>query len=356
MSELRFANPLWLLMSVPILLATWSAIRGERQGSLLYSSVRILRDLPITFAQRVKGLLPWLRFGGLMLVVCALARPQHGLSDFRIRAEGIDIVMCIDRSGSMQALDFTVDEKAVDRLTAVKAVFADFVVGNGKLRGRVDDPIGLVSFGGYAEAKSPLTLDHGALLEVLATVEIAQPVYDAAGNIINRRYLEEERSTAIGDAVTLAVDRLKDSAAKSKVIVLLSDGENTAGVIEPADAAKAAKSFGIKIYSIGVGSNGRAPFRMIDQFGRERLVPQEVRLDEEALKLLADTTGGRYFNAKDTTALESVYAEIDKLEKTLSEGRLYTEYRELFQWLLLPGLALVVFEVGLRCTRFRSLP
>jgi Ca-activated chloride channel family protein len=356
MSELRFADPLWLLMSLPIALATWFAIRHEQRGSLLYSSVRLLQDLPVTLAQRVKRLLPWLRFGGLMLVAAALARPQHGLSDFRIRAEGIDIIMCIDRSGSMQALDFEVAGEPVDRLEAVKKVFRDFVTGNRKLPGRPDDAIGLVSFGGFAEAKAPLTLDHGALLEVLASVEIAQPIYDAEGNVINRRYLEEERATAIGDAVAQAVDRLKDSQAKSKVIVLLSDGENTAGVIEPADAAKAAQSFGIKIYSIGVGSNGRAPFRMIDPFGREQLVAQDVRLDEEALKLLADTTGGQYFNARDTQALEAVYAEIDKLEKTMTEGRLYTEYSELFQWFLLPGLALVVLEVGLRCTRFRSLP
>lgn len=356
MSDLRLASPLWLLMTVPLLLATVVASKKERRGAVLYSSVRLLESLPITLAQRVKRFLPWLRFTGMLLVVVALARPQHGLSDFRIRAEGIAIVMCIDRSGSMQALDFTLNNEAVDRLTAVKDVFEDFVIGDGDLAGRPDDQIGLVSFGGFAEAKSPLTLDHGALLEVLKSVEIAQPVYDSAGNVINRRYLEEERATAIGDAVALAVDRLKDSDAKSKVVVLLSDGENTAGVIDPTDAADAAKSFGIKIYSIGVGSDGRAPFRMIDRFGRERLVAQDVRLDEATLTALAATTGGRYFNAKDTKALESVYAEIDQLEKTLTEGRLYTEYRELFQWLLLPGLALVVLELALRCTRFRSLP
>lgn len=356
MSEFRLAEPIWLLMTVPLAVAALINIRTASRGAVVYSSVRLLESLPVTFAQRAKRLLPWLRWTGICLVIIALARPQFGLKDFRVQTEGIAIVMCIDRSGSMQALDFQLGRDRVDRLEAVKAVFHNFVAGNGSLPGRADDQIGLVSFGGFAEAKAPLTLDHGALLEVLETVEIAQPVYDRQGNVLNRRYLEEERATAIGDAVALGVDRLRESKAKSKVIILLSDGENTAGAIEPLDAAKAAESFGIKIYSIGVGTTGRAPFRMIDPFGREQIVPQPVRLDEETLKMLAETTNGYYFNAKDTDALEAVYARIDKLEKTELEGRLYTEYRELFQWWLLPGLALIITELTLRLTRFRSLP
>ncbi|MBC8353629.1 MAG: VWA domain-containing protein [Planctomycetes bacterium] len=356
MTELRLAEPIWLLMSAPLLLATLISLRVERRGAVIYSSVRLLESLPITFAQRLKRRLPWLRFAGVSMVIIALARPQHGLKDFQIQTEGISIVMCMDRSGSMQALDFQLAGDRVDRLEAVKAVFHDFVAGKGGLPGRPDDQIGLVSFGGFAEAKAPLTLDHGALLDVLETVDIAQPVYDREGNVINRRYLEEERATAIGDAVALAVDRLRDSQAASKVIILLSDGENTAGAIEPQDAANAAESFGIKIYSIGVGATGTAPFRMIDPFGREQLVRQNVSLDEASLKMLAETTKGRYFNAKDTNALKEVYQDIDQLEKTRLEGRLYTEYRELFQWWLLPGLALIITELTLRCTRFRSLP
>lgn len=356
MSELRLANPWWLLMCLPLLLATVISLRGERRGAVVYSSVRLLEALPVTLAQRFKRFLPWLRFAGISMVIVALARPQHGLKDFRIQTEGIAIVMCIDRSGSMQALDFQLDGNRVNRLEAVKSVFHDFVAGDGRLPGRPDDQIGLVSFGGFAEAKAPLTLDHGALLDVLQTVNIAQPVFDREGNVLNRGYLEEERATAIGDAVALAVERLRDAPAKSKVIILLSDGENTAGIIEPTDAAKAAESFGIKIYSIGVGTTGTAPFRLVDQFGREQLVRQPVRLDEATLKMLAQTAQGRYFNAQDTSALEDVYQNIDRLEKTELEGRLYTEYRELFQWWLLPGLALVVTELSLRCTRFRSLP
>jgi Ca-activated chloride channel family protein len=163
-------------------------------------------------------------------------------------------------------------------------------------------------------------------------------------------------ATAIGDALATAVDRLKDAKAKSKVIILLSDGENTAGAVTPEEGAEAAKAFGIKIYAIGVGSTGPAPFEVEDSFGRKAYRTQLVRLDEQTLRMLADTTGGRYFNARDTQALEQVYAEIDQLEKTESEGRLYTEYVELYLWFLVPGLCLLILEVILSATRFRSLP
>ncbi len=298
----------------------------------------------------------WRDSAGLVLVVVALARPQQGREEFRVRAEGIAIQMCIDRSGSMQAMDFQLDGEPVDRLQAVKQVFRDFVTGRGELPGRPDDLIGLVAFGGFADGKCPLTLDHGALLEVLESVEIPKPVYDSHDRVVNARLLEEEMKTAIGDAVALAVDRLKDAKAKSKVIILLSDGEQTAGVVDPPEAAETAKAFGIKIYTIGIGSTGWAPFPDQDAFGRTVFRRQPVRLDEETLTMLAETTGGRYFNARNTDALKNVYAEIDELEKTLSEGRLYTEYRELYQYAMFPGLGLILLEILLASTRFRSLP
>lgn len=352
----RLQNPSWLLLCIPVCVAVYWTVRAGRPAAVLYSSVQLLKGLPVTWALRVKRLLPWVRMAGLLLIVLALARPQRGLQEFRIRTEGIAIEMCLDRSGSMQALDFELDRQRVNRLAAVKRVFRDFVAGHGRLPGRPDDLIGLIAFGGFAEAKAPLTLDHGALLQLLDTVEIAKPVRDAQGRIINEQLLEEEMATAIGDALTVAVDRLKDVKAKSKVIILLSDGENTAGVIEPLEGAKAAQAFGIKVYTIGVGTTGRAPFPAIDPFGREVLVAQEVRLDEETLQAIADTTGGKYFAAKDTQALVNVYGAIDQLEKTATEGRLYTEYRELYPWFLLPGLGLVLVEVVFAATRFRTLP
>jgi Ca-activated chloride channel family protein len=356
MTEFRLQDPLWLLLWLPLVLVALLVIRRGRRTSMLYSSVRLLKTLPVTLMQRIRRLLPWVRFLGLALAVFSLARPQRGLREFRVQTEGIAIQMCLDRSGSMQALDFQIDDRPVNRLEAVKQVFRDFVGGGGRLPGRPDDLIGLITFGGFAEAKSPLTLDHGALLEVLQSVEIPQPIRDSQGRVINARFLQEEMATAIGDAVATAVDRLRDAKAKSKVIILLSDGENTAGVISPEEAAEAAKSFGIKVYAIGVGSTGRAPFPEEDSFGRVILTSQFVRLDEQTLKMLADTTGGQYFNARDTRALEDVYAQIDQLEKTETEGRLYTEYVELYPWFLIPGLGLVILEIILSATRFRSLP
>jgi Ca-activated chloride channel family protein len=356
MNGLRFQDPQWLLLLVPLLVLGIWAVRRQRRAAVLYSDTSILAELPKTTALRVKRLLPWVRLLGLALVVAALARPQKGREEFRVQTEGIAIQMCIDRSGSMQAMDFEIDGRRVDRLAAVKQVFHDFVAGNGRLPGRPDDLIGLVAFGGYADSKCPLTLDHGALGDVLDAVEIPQPIRDRQGRVINQRLLEEDLSTAIGDAVVLAIDRLKDAKAKSKVIILLSDGQQNAGAIDPAEAAKTAKTFGVKIYAIGIGSTGQAPFPETDSFGRTVLVPRMVELDETTLKMLADQTGGRYFNARDTDALENVYAEIDRQEKSLSEGRLYTEYRELYQYAMFPGLGLILLEILLSCTRFRSLP
>ena len=356
MNVFRLQDPAWLWLLIPVMGLSLLSLRRQRQTAVLYSSVALLRDLPVTFAQRVRRILPWFQIGGMMLIVFALARPQSGREEFRIRTEGIAIQMCIDRSGSMQALDFPLDGQRVNRLDAVKHVFRQFVAGEASFDRRPDDLIGLVVFGGFADAKCPPTLDHGALLEVLDTVKIAEPVTDKQGRVINENLWQEEQATAIGDAIAVAVDRLKDVKSKSRVIVLLSDGENTAGVIEPAEAAEAAAAFGIRIYAIGVGTTGMAPFPTVDAFGRRALQAQPVRLDEATLKMLADKTSGHYFNAQGTDALADVYAEIDRLEKTETEGRLYTEYREIFQSLMLPGLAFVLIPVALTATRFRGLP
>ena len=374
MNGFRFHDPIWLLLLIPLALLAVVMVRRRSGAAVLYSDVAVLRALPVTMALRVKRLLPWLWFAGMAILILALARPQYGREEFRVRTEGIAIEMCIDRSGSMQAMDFEIDGRRVDRLTAVKDVFREFVSGDkqpqkdgdksdekrkrpsGNLPGRPDDQIGLIAFGGYANAKCPLTLDHDALLSVLDTVKIPQPIHNSQGEIINERLLQEEMSTAIGDALALAVDRLKDVKAKSKVIILLSDGESNAGVLLPEEAAEAAKAYGIKVYTIGVGSTGEAPFPTVDALGRKVLVRGSVKLDEETLKMLAETTGGRYFNATNTAALEEVYAEIDKLEKSETKGRRYTQYGELYRWALWPGLAAILLVVVLLATRFRSLP
>ena len=351
----RLADPLWLGVLLVAAAALALAARRRRRATLLYSSVALLRGAPVTLAQRARRLLPWLRFAALAFVTVGLARPQQGMEEFRVRTEGISILMTLDQSGSMQALDFQVDGKRRNRLEVVKRVFREFVEGKGALQGRPDDKIGLVSFGGFASDRCPLTLDHGALLQVLDSVNFPERLFDASGRPVNDALFQEEMQTAIGDALALACDRLKDAPDKSKVLILLSDGANDAGEIDPVEAAKAAKELGIRIHTIGVGSNEPVPFPVPDAFGNVRLVPRLVRMDEELMTKVAETTGGRFFKASDTESLERVYQDIDRLEKTKSEGVLYTDYRELYRQALFPALALLVLEAALAATRLRSL-
>jgi len=352
----RLASLHWLALLAPLALLMWWQRRRRRRTAVLFSDVRLVRALPRTWAQR---LWPWvggLRWLGLTLLIVALARPQQGRQEFRVETYGVAIQVCLDRSGSMQAMDFELDGKPVNRLTAVKRVFHDFVAGQGGLPGRPDDLIGLIAFGGFAESKCPLTLDHDALLKVLATVEIPQPIQDRQGRPINDRLLAEDQATAIGDAVTLAAGRLKGLKAKSRVIILLSDGEQTAGLVEPLEAARLAKSLGIKVYTIGIGGTGMAPIPVTDPFGRPVLRSVMVRLDEKTLRGMAEAADGRYFHARDTDALEKICGAIDRLEKSPAEGRLYTQYRELYQYVMIPAAALVLLHLLLAATRFRGLP
>ena len=354
----RFQSPLWLLLLLAVAAICVLAIRRQRRTAVLFSAVGILRTLPATLAMRVKRSLPWVRFAGLALVIAALARPQRGIEEFRLQTEGIAIQMCIDHSYSMSSLDFNIDGKQVNRLDVVKRVFHDFVMGKGKLPGRPDDLIGLITFGGFVEPKCPLTLDHGALVQVLDSVEIPHLIFDSHGHVVNEQLFQGDSATAIGDALAIAAKRLKDCKAKSKVIILLTDGDQTAGVLPALEGAKVAKTFGVKVYTIGIGTNGLVtyPDPMPDAFGKTVLRQQVFPLDEPTLQQIADATGGKYFRAPDAEQLADVYAEIDKLEKSPSEGRLYSEYRELYQWFLLPGLGLIVVQVVLAGTRFRSLP
>jgi Ca-activated chloride channel family protein len=355
-TQMTLHSPLWLLLLVPLAAFVLVATLLRRQAAVIYSDTRLLRDLPVTLRQRLKRLLPWLKFVGMALLIVGLARPQIPKEESLVRTQGIAIEMCLDRSGSMQAMDFEIDGKRVNRLAAVKKVFGDFVNGTDDLNGRPDDLVGLIAFGGFADAQCPLTLDHNVLTEVLDSVEIPQPIFNQAGRAINAPLLEEELATAIGDAVLLGVDRLRGSTAKSKVLILLSDGEHNAGIVDPAEAAEAARKFGIKVYTIGVGSTGVAPFPQTDAFGRTIYVQQRVVLDEETLKMLAEQTGGRYFNARNTRALTKVYEEIDSLEKTALEAPKYSDYEERYAGFLALGGLLILLELVLASTWLRSLP
>ncbi|MDR1962275.1 MAG: VWA domain-containing protein [Planctomycetaceae bacterium] len=352
----RFQSPYYFLFLI-LLVVLAVVLEFRRQpASVVFSDVSLLRFLPRTFIQQCAVFVPWLLYLGMALWVVALARPQSGKEEYRIRAEGIALALCVDRSGSMAAVDFALGGKRVNRLEAVKKTFRDFVAGNSALSGRKDDMIGLLAFGGYVDAFCPLTLDHATLLEMLAQIRLPEPLVDEHGNLLDRRLYEEENMTAIGDALAQAVDRLKNAPAKSKVIILLSDGEQTFGTLTPLEGAETAKAFGIKIYAIGIGSTGEAPYVVTDQFGQQRLAVQYVSIDEETLKKVAELTGGQYFNAKNTQALERIYSEIDQLEKTIHEGRTYTQYTELFRYPLLIGTIMILLYLVLVCTRFRRLP
>ncbi len=359
MNGFSFHDPLWLSGGVVVALVAFLAARRSRRGAITFSSLADLRGLPVTFAQRMKRLLPLMRVTGLLLVVVALARPRQGLEEFRVRTEGIAIELAIDRSGSMRALDFRDEGEPVDRLHVVKRVVRDFVegqAGSSELGGRKDDKIGLVVFSGYAEGRCPLTLDHDTLLKILDDVKLPfEGMSDSQAHVV-QRYLEDEGSTAIGDALARAVAGLDGSDAKSRVVILLSDGESNAGLLSPRDAAELAKAKGIKVYTIGIGSTGVAPVLDRDMFGREVLKRMNVRLDDRTLREIAEVTGGAYFNARDTEALEAVYGKIDELEKSETEGLVYTDYRELFGYVLVPGILLLLLELVLRSTRFLSLP
>ena len=350
----RFQSPYFLLLFLLLAILVFVREYRRRPASVVFSDVSLLRDLPKTLPQRLSVFVPWLLYLGVSLAIVALARPQSGKEDYRIRTEGIAIMMCIDRSGSMGAMDFLMDGHRVDRLEVVKKVFRDFVSGSGSLPGRPDDRIGLLAFGGYVDVSCPLTLDHATLLEMLEQVQLPRPAVDPRDPTFQRgvreevlRIYNEESMTAIGDALAEAVLRLKEIKAKSKVIILLSDGEQTFGTLTPEEGAEAAKAFGIRIYSIGIGSNDWVP------------VPGSTTqpvFDDSALRRIAETTEGRYFYAKDTSALQRVYAEIDKLEKSEHEGRLYTRYAELYRGPLVIGMVLVFLYLLLVHTRLRCLP
>ncbi len=356
MDSFRFYSWFWLLLLPAVGVLLWS--RSRRPSAAVFSSIASLKSLPITVMQRVRWTLPWFYGIGLCLVVAGLARPQSGKSESRITGEGIAIELVLDVSGSMEALDFQLDGKDVSRLEAVKHVISQFVLGSkaSGLKGRKDDLVGVVAFGGFADSKCPLTLDHGALVNIVDGLEIPKPIRDRNGRVINAQSLQEELATAIGDGVALGVDRLRDATAKSKVLVLLTDGDNNAGVVDPREAATIAKELGIKAYTIGIGRNGVVPVPQEDEFGRTILVPAQFRIDEELLREIAQTTGGTYFHASNSEGLTEIYAQIEQLEKSQFEESKYSEYTELFRWFAGSGLALIFVVNVLRETRFRSLP
>lgn len=326
---LQFESPqlLWLLLLIPLWIL-WYWFRGFRnEYHFIYGRQKALRGIRPGFWVIVRYLLLPMKLGGIALLIIAIARPQEVNTERVINSEGIDIMLALDLSGSMRAQDLI-----PNRLAAAKDVAADFV------KGRVADRIGVVVYAGEAFTQCPLTLDYDMIRRVLGSL-----VFD-----------ETNPGTAIGMGIATSLNRLRDSQAKSKVIILLTDGQNNSGDIDPLTAADLAISLGVKIYTIGVGTRGEAPVPAIDAFGREVLIRQKVDVDDETLTKVAEMTGGKYFRATDNESLKKIYAEIGELEKTKVEIKNYYQYEEKYLPYLIAGIILLLLEFLLSKTRART--
>ena len=328
----RFAYPVLLVLLVAaggwVFLSLW-----RKPPTLTYSMTSRITRLA-GGGNRVLSWVPAaLRTACLILLVLAAARPQFYNVSREIKSPGVDIMLCLDTSGSMRALDFKLDGKPVSRLVAVKKVVSEFI------KKREVDRIGLVVFGEEAFTQSPLTMDKGLLLGLVEKLEIGM-----AGD-----------RTAIGSATAVAGKRLKEIKAKSRILILLTDGRNNAGEISPEHAAEAVRTLGVKIYTIGVGGKGPAPFKVRTFFG-ERIVHQRVDLDEKTLKKVAQMGGGKYFRASDSERLSEIYDIIDRAEKTEVKVKEFFHFRELYAWFLVPALIFLAIEIFFRTTFLRIIP
>ena len=328
---MHFASPyyLWLLALLVPMIAyyVWRTLQGG--AAIQISTIEGVRKAPRTVRYYLRHLPFVLRAAAFALLVVALARPQDIEQNVSTSTEGIDIMLSIDVSGSMLARDFK-----PDRITAAKEVAGSFIAD------RYGDRIGLVAFAGEAFTQSPLTTDQSTLQTLLARIR--------SGLI--------EDGTAIGNGLATAINRLRESDAKSKVIILLTDGVNTRGEISPMTAAELAKAQGIRVYTIGVGTEGMAPYPAIDMFGNLTFVNQKVEIDEKTLTTMAEMTGGRYFRATDKAKLQAIYDEINQLEKSKVEVTEHISYHELFLEWVLAALGLLLLEFLLSNLVLKRIP
>ena len=347
---MNFVNPWFLLLGLPLAFAAWRLLRRGRKSGIRFSAVGRLPANAAGWRAKVAAASPFLLLVGLSLLVVAVARPRSPLARESKSVDAIAIAMTVDVSGSMDALDLTPPgerfSRETTRLAVVKKLFAEFVSK------RPDDLIGLVTFGGYAATRSPLTADHEALLNVLKGVQIPSIALDAEGRAISR----EEQMTAIGDGLATALARLKDAKPKSKIVILLSDGVSNTGAVEPDEAAAAAEKMGVKVYAIGVGTKARrTPIIGRDFFGRETVQYADMTFDEKQLKSIAKKTGGTYFPVNDRKSLQAALDEIDKLETTELEAMAYDRWEEHFVAFLLAGALMVFFAVSLSMAATRRM-
>ena len=356
---MSFAWPYSFLLFLPLALAAWRMLRRGRRSGIRFSAVPRLPAKTAGWRARMANLAPFIFLAGAAALVVAAARPRESLSQGRRNVDAIAIAMTVDVSGSMEIIDITQREaekirtqadaeRLPTRLDVVKKTFAKFV------EARPDDLIGLVTFGGFASSRAPLTADHETLLQVLKGVEVPSSGVDPrTGQPIDG----EETMTAIGDGLATALARLKNAELKSKIVILLSDGQSNTGAVEPDAAADAAAKMGVKVYTIGVGGHsGIALARMRDMFGRTQIRQvQNDGFDEAQLKSIAKKTGGRYFGVRDEKGLKAALEEIDQLEKTTLDRTVYQRWREYFAPFLMIGTLLVFLAVSLQMSASRRL-
>lgn len=337
-----FAQPGLLALALLAVPAVWWSFRSS--GRVVFSSLRALPSGGETWRTRI-AILPDVLIGlGIVALAIALAGPRAGDKTSRIRRDGIAIMMSVDISGSMRALDLSARNKELTRLDAVKQVFEQFVLGGTGLDGRPDDAIGLVAFARYADTRSPLTLDHGNLATAARQLDFAP---------------EGEDGTAIGAGLELAVTRLAEWKPKEKVgriVILLTDGESNVHDIDEDTAIDDAVKAGVKVYTIGAGTTGIAPVRVQRGDGSSDLMQMQVSIDETTLRKIADKTGGKYFRATDNASLAKIYGEIDRLERTSIEAQQFTEFHQYYAMFVVAALALVLAAFLLRATVLRRLP
>jgi Ca-activated chloride channel family protein len=329
---LHFANPWAFLLLILLPFLTWRYLRRTRsgEGSLHFASTLALEGVRPPWTVKARHVIFGFKMLALALAIFAFARPQRGTEEEEILTEGVDIVIALDASGSMAAEDF----EPRNRLYVAKLVAHKFI------EGLKHDRVGLVVFAGKAFTRCPLTLDYGVLFGVLDEVEI--------GSI--------EDGTAIGNALTTCLNRLRESKSKSKVIILVTDGVNNRGEVQPLDAAKIAQTLGVKIYTVGIGSKGTARFPVNDPTYGRVYVDMQVEIDEASLTRIAEITGGLYYRATDRPSLEKIFEDIAKLEKTKIEVKTYTHYDERFLTFLFPAGALLLVGILAGFTRFSKLP
>jgi Ca-activated chloride channel family protein len=331
---MRFESPWWLLGLLLLPVVAWLRRRWTREATFVYSSVGLVKGITSLSRSRAGTVLRGLRWVSMGLVFVALARPQSGEGKAPVRASGVDIAVAVDLSGSMLAEDFELNGERVNRIAIAKDVLRSFI------EQRPSDRFGLVVFAGRAYIAAPPTLDHDFLLRNLTRLDTLN-----------------EQGTAIGSALSTAVNRLRDLPSKSRIVVLMTDGQNNSGNIPPLTAADAAKALSVKVYTIGVGTRGTAPTPVgYDPFGRKVYRQVPVDIDEDTLTQIAERTGGKYYRADTTKTLRAIYAEIDRLEKTEMETAKYASWEELMGYAAVPAVVLLVLEMLLANTVWRKLP